>query len=80
MNKATGKYTCHSGKHTCHGYKGSNVKNQGPTAKQHAIEVLEYTHTSHHMINTEIAYVVALNKRILTLQKQQESVGIALSY
>ena len=32
------------------------------------------------MINTQIAHVVFLNKRILTLQKWSKSVGCALSY
>ena len=42
---------------------------QGPTTKQHAIEVLKHTHTSSYMINIQIAIIVDLSKWILTLQK-----------
>ena len=42
---------------------------QGSTIKQHAIEVLEHTHTPHHIINNEIPHIVDFNERIPTLQK-----------
>ena len=42
---------------------------QSSTIKQHTVEFLEHTHTSSHMINIEIAGIVALNERISMLQK-----------
>ena len=49
--------------------QGSNAKNQGSTIKHHAIELLEHTHSSSHMITIEISHIVVLNERIPTLQK-----------
>ena len=49
--------------------------NHGPNAdqnsiiKQHAVEVLEHTHTSSYIINIQVVYIVGLNEWIPTLQK-----------
>ena len=50
------------------GNHGPNAA-QGPTIKQHAVEDLEHTHQYSNTTNIEIAEIVALNERILKLQK-----------
>ena len=50
------------------GNRGPNA-GQGPTTKQHAIEILEHIHTPSYMINTQVAYVVDLSEWIPTIQQ-----------
>ena len=51
------------------------TKNHGPnivqssTIKQHAIEILEHTHTSNYIIIVQITYFVTLNERNATVKK-----------
>ena len=52
---------------------------QGSTTKQHAVEVLEHTHTSNYMIIVQITYFVALNERNATVKKWSKFVGYLLT-
>ena len=54
---------------------------QSSTIKQHAVEILQHTHTPSHMINIEIDHFVALNERNPTRWKWKKNfVSGALSY
>ena len=78
-NKSKGAIAC-KGHFLCVKDQGSTAKNQGPTIKLHAVELLEHTHTPSHMIKIEIAHVVKLNERNPTFQKWKKFVDGALSY
>ena len=57
-----------------------NAKNQNPTTKLYATELLEHTPQCSSMIKIQNNCIVALIERIPTLQKRSKSVRCALTY